>query len=123
ILNQILVLWITLITFIIASILLYNDKETITIGLILLGIGLDGFVNLRLLGSDIPADEFYLMVREKGRDIGFRIVYSMIVVLIIVHYAYQQIFTGYVLITLLYTDYATLKVSTVFLFIKNTIKN
>jgi len=120
--NQILVLWIPLIALIIASILLYNDQDTLAIGLILLGLGLDGFVNLRLLGSDIPADEFYLMVLEKGRDIGFRIVYSMIVVLIIVHYAYQPLFTGFVLITLLYTAYATTTVSTVFFVIKNTIK-
>src|SRR5699024_10259467 len=107
---------------IIASILLYNDQDTLAIGLILLGLGLDGFVNLRLLGSDIPADEFYLMLLEKGRDIGFRIVYSMIVVLIIVNYVYKSLFIVFVLITLLYTYYATTTVSTVFFFIKNTIK-
>src|SRR5699024_11614239 len=109
-----LLLWFRLIALIIFSIILYIDQDILAIGLILLGLGLDVFVNLRLLGSDIPADEFYLMVLEKGRDIGFRIVYSMIVVLIIVHYAYQPLFTGFVLITLLYTAYATTTVSTVF---------
>ena len=117
--NQILVLWIPLVALIAASILLYNDRDTLAIGLILLGLGLDGFVNLRLLGSDVPADEFYLMVLKKGRDIGFRIVYSMIIVLIIVHYAYQPLFTDFVLITLLYTSYAATTLSTVFFIIKN----
>lgn len=117
--NQILVLWIPLVALIAASILLYNDRDTFAIGLILLGLGLDGFVNLRLLGSDVPADEFYLMVLKKGRDIGFRIVYSMIIVLIIVHYAYQPLFTDFVLITLLYTSYAATTISTVFFIIKN----
>src|SRR5699024_11937089 len=91
-----------LIALIIASILLYNDQVILAIGMILLGLGLEGFVNLRLLGSVIPADEFYLMVLEKGRDIGFRIVYSMIVVLIIVNYLNQTLFTWFVFITLLY---------------------
>src|SRR5699024_3094411 len=105
---------------IIASILLYNDQDTLAIGLILLGLGLDGFVNLRLLGSDIPADEFYLMVLEKGRDIGFRIVYSMIVVLIIVHYAYQPLFTVFVFIILLMLQ---LHLVRSFLLIKIRLKN
>lgn len=106
-----------------ASILLYNERDTLAIGIILLGLGLDGFVNLRLLGSNYPVDEFYLMVLEKGRDIGFRIVYSMIVILIIVHYAYQPLFTDFVLITLLYTAYAATTLSTVFFVIKNKISN
>src|SRR5699024_10908375 len=119
--NQILVLWIPLIALVIARILLYNDQDTLAIGLILLGLGLDGFVNLRLLGSDIPADEFYLMVLEKGRDIGFRIVYSRIVVLIIVDSACQPLFTGFVFVTRLYTAYAATRVSTVFFDVKKTI--
>lgn len=121
--NQILVLWIPLVALIIASVLLYNERDTVAIGLILLGLGLDGFVNLRLLGSNYPPDEFYLMVLEKGRDIGFRIVYSMIIILIIVHYAYQPLFTDFVLITLLYTAYAATTLSTMFFVIKNKITN
>lgn len=121
--NQILVLWIPLVAIIVASVLLYNDRDTAAIGLILLGLGLDGFVNLRLLGSNVPADEFYLMVLETGRNIGFRIVYSMIVVLIIVHYAYRPLFTDFVLITLLYTAYAATTLSTVILVIKKKLGN
>jgi len=119
--NQILVLWIPLVALIIASILLYNNRDTLAIGLILLGLGLDGFVNLRLLGSNYPVDEFYLSVLKKGRDIGFRLVYSMIIVLIVVHYVYQPLFTDFVLITLLYTAYAATTLSTVFLVIKNKV--
>lgn len=104
-----------------ASILLYNDRDQIAIGLILLGLGLDGFVNLRLLGSDDPAEEFYLIVLKKGRDIGFRVVYSMIIILIIVHFAYQPLFTDFVLITLLYTAYAVTTLSTLLFVLKNKI--
>lgn len=117
--NQILVVWIPIIAVIAASILLYNDRDQIAIGLILLGLGLDGFVNLRLLGSDAPTDEFYLIVLKKGRDIGFRVVYSMIIVLIIVHFVYQPLFTDFVLITLLYTAYAATTFSTLFFVAKN----
>lgn len=121
--NQILVLWIPLAALIAASILLYTDRDTLAIGLILLGLGLDGFVNLRLLGNNGPTDEFYLMVLKKGRDIGFRIVYSMIIVLIIVHYVYQPLFTDFVLITLLYTAYAATTLSTMFFVIKKKTAN
>lgn len=117
--NQILLLWIPIAVLIAASVLLYRDQDTLAIGLILLGLGLDGFVNLRLLGSNAPSDEFYFKVLKKGRDIGFRIVYSMIIVLIIVHYVYQPLFTDFVLITLLYTAYAATTVSTIFFLIKN----
>ncbi|HLQ83027.1 MAG TPA: hypothetical protein VK121_04210 [Pseudogracilibacillus sp.] len=117
--NQIMILWIPLSALIASSVFLYTDRETFAIGLILLGLGLDGFMNLRLLGSNLPTDEFYLSVLEKGRDIGFRIVYSMIVILIIVHYAYQPLFTSFVLITLLYTAYAATTLSTMFFIIKN----
>ena len=76
---------------------------------------------MRLLGSNYPVDEFYLSVLKKGRDIGFRLVYSMIIVLIIVHFVYQPLFTDFVLITLLYTAYAATTLSTVFLVIKNKV--
>lgn len=99
-----------------------NDRDTAAIGLILLGLGLDGFVNLQLKGSTIPVDEIYYDILKRGTDIGFRIVYSMIIILIIVHYFYQPLFTDFVLKTLLLTAYTSTTLSTIFFLLKNKLR-
>ncbi len=114
--NQILVLWIPLIAMIVSIVLVMNDEIEKAFALLLIALSLDGFVNLRLLGSSLEVDIFYRNILKTSIDISFRILYSSIIVFIFIHLFYIELSGEFILLRLLLITYMATTVTTLILY-------
>ncbi|MEK3890322.1 hypothetical protein [Bacillus sp. FSL K6-3431] len=119
VIKQILVLWIPAIVLIFSIYLLFTGKSGIVIGLALLGMALDGFVDYKLKGLHLEGDERYRLIILKGSDFAHRLTFSAIIILIVIHFLYKPLETSIVLLLLLVITYASSAASTLFLSYKN----
>lgn len=114
--NQILVLWMPLIVMIVSILLVVNNEVEKAFAFLLIGLSLDGFVNLRLLGSTLDIDIFYRTLLKTSIDISFRILYSSIIVFIFIHLFYTELSGEFILLRLLLITYIATTLTTLILY-------
>lgn len=113
--NQMVLLWIPVVIFFCSIYFLWQGKNGLVVGVILLGFALDGFVEFKLKDDAYEKDdERYRYLIRKGTDFSHRMTYSAIIVLLIIHFLYHSLEAGFVLILLLVISYASASFSTLF---------
>ncbi len=114
--TKLLVLWLPLIILGISIyFIIQGGANGLVVGLVLLGMIISAFTDLRLKGLYGKEDERYHFLLLKGSDVAHRISYSTIIVLIIIHFLFHPLDTGFVLLLLLVVAYASETLGTIYL--------
>ncbi|WP_165444955.1 hypothetical protein [Gracilibacillus phocaeensis] len=83
-------------------------------GLILLGITMD---DNTLIGKpkDQKADKNHPLLERKAHDLNLRLIYSLLIIFIVIHYFFIQLEAGFVLALLLLMIYSSSMIGTFYL--------
>lgn len=117
--KQILAVTFPLVTVLVSIFLLFQGDYSLVLGIVLLGISLEMVVEYKIKGLDMNYDERYNLIIRKGSDFAHRMTYSVIIVLLFIHFWYQPLDAGFVLVLLLVVGYASATLSSLYMSYKH----
>lgn len=117
--KQFLAVLFPLVTVLASIFLLFQGDYLLVLGIVLLGMSVDMIVDYKIKGLDMNYDERYYLIIRKGSDFAHRMTYSVIMVLLFIHYLYQPLEAGFVLVLLLIVGYTSATLSALYMSYKH----
>ncbi|MDY0407428.1 hypothetical protein ACFFIS_09820 [Virgibacillus soli] len=117
--SKLIALLINVVILGIATVLLFNgNQEGLVFGLIIFGGIINFLVELRITGLEVESDERSKWLLLKGNDFAHRMTYCGIIVLLLIHFFFVNLQTGFVLILLLVILFLSEALGTLFYYYK-----
>jgi len=116
--KQFLAVLFPLVTVLASIFLLFQEDYFLVLGIVLLGMTVDMIVDYKIKGLDMNDERYYLII-NKGSDFAHRMTYSVIMVLLFIHYMYKPLEAGFVLVLLLVVGYASATLSALYMSYKH----
>ncbi|WP_066196134.1 hypothetical protein [Gracilibacillus timonensis] len=113
-LTNVMSLWFPILIAVSSIYFLSQKLYIFVFGLILLGITMD---DNTLIGKpkDQKADENHPLLERKAHDLTLRLIYSLLIIFIVIHYFFIQLEAGFVLALLLLMIYSSSMIGTFYL--------